>query len=44
MIAESLGLLDEEVKLAQLLGLFHDLGRFEQVRIADTFSDKDSRN
>jgi HD superfamily phosphohydrolase YqeK len=42
MIAEYLGLSDEEVKLAQLIGLFHDIGRFEQVRIADTFSDKDS--
>jgi HD superfamily phosphohydrolase YqeK len=42
MIAEYLGLSDEEVKLAQLIGLFHDIGRFEQIRIADTFSDKDS--
>lgn len=42
MIAEYLGLSEEQVKLAELIGLFHDLGRFEQVRIADTFSDKDS--
>lgn len=42
LIAEDLGLSEEEVKLAELLGLFHDLGRFEQVRIADTFSDKES--
>ena len=42
MIAKYLGLSEEQVKLAQLIGLFHDLGRFEQVRIADTFSDKDS--
>lgn len=42
MIAEFLKLPEEEVKLAELIGLFHDLGRFEQVRIADTFSDKDS--
>lgn len=41
-IAESLNLSEEEIKLAELIGLFHDLGRFEQVRIADTFSDKDS--
>lgn len=44
MIAENIGLSEEEVNLAQLIGLFHDLGRFEQVRQADTFSDKDSRN
>lgn len=42
MIAEYLGLAEEQVKLAELIGLFHDLGRFEQVRLADTFSDKDS--
>lgn len=41
-IAESLNLSEEQIKLAELIGLFHDLGRFEQVRIADTFSDKDS--
>ena len=38
-IATSLNLSDEEIKLAELIGIFHDLGRFEQVRIADTFSD-----
>lgn len=42
-IAESLNLSEEQVKLAELIGIFHDLGRFEQVRIADTFSDKDSK-
>lgn len=41
-IAESLGLNEEEIKLAELIGFFHDLGRFEQVVIADTFSDKES--
>ncbi len=43
MIAESLNLSEEDVKLAMLLGYFHDLGRFEQVRIADTFSDRESK-
>ena len=43
VIAESLKLSEEEIKLAELLGIFHDLGRFEQVRIADTFSDRDSK-
>lgn len=41
-IAKKLNLSDEEIKLAELIGLFHDLGRFEQVRLADTFSDRDS--
>ena len=41
-IATELNLSDEEIKLAELIGIFHDLGRFEQVRIANTFSDKDS--
>lgn len=41
-IAESLNLSDEEIKLAELIGYFHDLGRFEQVTVADTFSDRES--
>lgn len=41
-IAKSLNLSNEEIQLAELIGLFHDIGRFEQVKIADTFSDKDS--
>lgn len=41
-IAEDLELTQEQIELAELIGIFHDLGRFEQVRIADTFSDKDS--
>lgn len=41
-IAKDLNLSDEEIKLAELIGLFHDLGRFEQIRIANTFSDRDS--
>lgn len=41
-IAESLKLSEEDIKLAMLLGYFHDIGRFEQVRIADTFSDRES--
>ena len=43
VIAESLNLSEEEIKLAELIGIFHDLGRFEQVIIADTFSDRDSK-
>lgn len=42
IIAQSLNLSEEKIRLAELIGYFHDLGRFEQVRIADTFSDRDS--
>lgn len=41
-IAKSLGLKDEEVDLAWLCGMLHDIGRFEQIRIYNTFVDKDS--
>ncbi len=41
-IATNLGLSDEETNLAELIGIFHDIGRFEQVKIANTFSDKES--
>ncbi len=43
-IAESLNLDEENIKLAELIGLLHDIGRFEQVRIYNTFMDKDSVN
>ena len=38
-IAISQGLPESEVDLAWLLGLLHDIGRFEQVRRYDTFND-----
>lgn len=41
-IAESLNLPKEEIELASLIGLLHDIGRFEQVRIYNTFNDKES--
>lgn len=41
-IAKSLNLEKEDLELAKLIGLLHDIGRFEQIRIYDTFSDKDS--
>ena len=43
-ITESLNLSEEDVKLAELIGLLHDIGRFEQIRIYNTFMDKDSVN
>lgn len=43
-IAENLKLKEEDIKLAELIGLLHDIGRFEQIRIYNTFLDKDSIN
>lgn len=39
-IAESIGLSQDEQDLAELIGLLHDIGRFEQIRLYGTFSDK----
>lgn len=41
-IAESLDLTKEEQRLSWLLGMLHDIGRFEQVRIFNTFVDSQS--
>lgn len=41
-IAESLNLSVEEVELAKLIGLLHDIGRFEQRLKFKTFEDKKS--
>lgn len=41
-IAKELGLNEEQILLSQLIGLLHDIGRFEQLRIYNTFRDKDS--
>ena len=41
-IAESLNLSEEDIELAKLCGLLHDLGRFEQWKRYKTFSDFDS--
>lgn len=38
-IAMSLNMSDEEQSLAELLGLLHDIGRFEQCRLYDSFDD-----
>ncbi len=43
-IAISLNLSEENIELAELIGLLHDIGRFEQVRIYNTFIDKISIN
>ena len=43
-IAKSLNLSDEDVDIAWLLGMLHDIGRFEQVKRYNTFSDAQSVN
>lgn len=41
-IAKSLKISCEDIELAKLIGLLHDIGRFEQVKLYNTFSDRDS--
>lgn len=41
-IAESLGLSELDVDIAWLLGMLHDIGRFEQIRRFGTFNDVQS--
>lgn len=43
-IAKSLNMCDADVDMAWFLGMFHDIGRFEQVRQYGTFYDADSVN
>lgn len=41
-ISQELNLTEEQILLAELIGLLHDIGRFEQVKKYNTFSDKNS--
>ncbi len=43
-LAEDLKLSKEDIELAKLIGLLHDIGRFEQIKQYHTFVDKDSIN
>lgn len=43
-IAKSLKLPKEDIQLAELIGLLHDIGRFEQIKNYHTFVDKNSIN
>ena len=42
--ARQIGLAERDVELAWLIGLLHDIGRFEQVKKYDTFLDGKSEN
>ncbi len=44
IIAKKLQLENDDIQLAELIGLLHDIGRFEQIRRYHTFIDKDSIN
>lgn len=41
-IATNLKLSEEQIQLAELIGIFHDIGRFKQAEKYHTFSDRDS--
>ena len=41
-IAEALNLDDEDKELAKLIGLLHDFGRFEQLKVYNTYDDHKS--
>lgn len=43
-LACSLNLSEDDIVLAQVIGLLHDIGRFEQIKRYHTFIDKDSIN
>ena len=43
-IAESLNLSKEDIELAMCCGLLHDIGRFEQWRLYETFNDLSSKD
>ena len=42
LIAKKLNLSKEDIELAELIGLLHDIGRFEQIRIFNTYNDRQS--
>jgi len=39
LLADSMGLSPEKTDLAALIGLLHDIGRFEQLRLTNSFDD-----
>lgn len=43
-LASKLNLSKEDIELAELIGFLHDIGRFEQIKIYNTFNDVKSIN
>ena len=43
-IAVNLELNEEQIRLAEVIGFFHDIGRFKQIELYHTFKDRDSVN
>ena len=43
-LGNALGLSDKDMILAEIMGLFHDVGRFKQFAVYGTFRDADSEN
>lgn len=43
-LATHLNLDEEDIKLAELIGLLHDIGRFDQIKLYNTFIDNKSIN
>ncbi len=44
LLGNALGLSDQEMVLAETMGLFHDIGRFKQYAVYGTFRDAESEN
>jgi len=40
LLVKSLNLSNEDIELAKIIGLLHDIGRFEQIKRFDNFKDK----
>lgn len=40
--AKKLGFNNQDIKIASQIGLLHDIGRFEQIRIYNTYNDSES--
>ncbi len=43
-IAKDLNLSEEDIELAKLIGLLHDIGRFEQAKLFSSFNDSKTMN
>jgi HD superfamily phosphohydrolase YqeK len=44
LLGNALGLSDQDMILAETMGLFHDIGRFKQYAVYGTFKDMESEN